>query len=125
MSSIRERTALHRSCGKWPVQTAAQTRCLARSIRYRASVPLGGLMPYIGSTAPNTAFVLPFGQAISRTTYATLFSLVSTTFGVGDGSTTFNIPDLRGRVIPGLDNMGGSAASRIGTVVTDSGTIVG
>jgi microcystin-dependent protein len=76
-------------------------------------IPLGGLLPYIGASAPNSAFVLPFGQAISRTTYATLFSLVSTTFGSGDGSTTFNVPDLRGRSVFGLDNMGGSAASRI------------
>jgi microcystin-dependent protein len=85
-------------------------------------IPLGGMLPYVGSSAPNTAFALPFGQAISRTTYATLFSLISTTFGVGDGSTTFNLPDLRGRAIFGLDNMGGSAASR----VTNSGSgIVG
>jgi microcystin-dependent protein len=58
-------------------------------------------------------FVFPFGQAISRTTYATLFGLFSTTFGSGDGSTTFNIPDLRGRIIAGKDDMGGSAASRL------------
>jgi microcystin-dependent protein len=76
-------------------------------------IPLGGLLPYVGSSAPNTAFALPFGQAISRTTYATLFGLVGTTFGSGDGSTTFNIPDLRGRSVFGLDNMGGSAANRI------------
>jgi microcystin-dependent protein len=60
-------------------------------------VPLGGMLDYIGSTAPNSAFVLPIGQAISRTTYATLFSLVGTTYGSGDGSTTFNVPDLTGR----------------------------
>jgi microcystin-dependent protein len=76
-------------------------------------VPIGGLIPYVGASAPNSSFVLPFGQAISRTTYAALFSLVSTTFGSGDGSTTFNVPDLRGRAVFGLDNMGGSAASRI------------
>jgi microcystin-dependent protein len=76
-------------------------------------VPVGGLMPYLGSSAPNSNFALPFGQAVSRTTYATLFSLISTTFGVGDGSTTFNLPDLRGRAIFGLDNMGGSAVGRI------------
>lgn len=76
-------------------------------------VPIGGLMPYIGASAPNSAFVLPFGQAISRTTYSVLFGLVSTTFGIGDGSTTFNVPDLRGRAIFGQDNMGGSAAGRI------------
>ena len=44
------------------------------------------------------------GRAISRTTYSTLFSLFGTTFGVGDNSTTFNIPDLRGVVIRGWDN---------------------
>lgn len=76
-------------------------------------IPLGGMLPYVGSSAPNSAFALPFGQAISRATYATLFSLISTTFGVGDGLTTFNLPDLRGRAIFGLDNMGGAAASRI------------
>jgi microcystin-dependent protein len=77
------------------------------------NIPVGGLMPYLGSSAPNANFALPFGQAISRTTYSALFSLVSTTFGTGDGSTTFNIPDLRGRAVFGLDNMGGSSASRI------------
>ena len=80
------------------------------------NVPLGGVMPFIGSTAPNSSFcVLPYGQAISRTTYSALFSLVSTTYGTGDGSTTFNVPDLRGRVAAGLDTMGGSAASRLTT----------
>jgi microcystin-dependent protein len=78
-------------------------------------IPLGAMLPYTGSTAPNTAFVLPFGQAISRTTYATYFSLVSTTFGAGDGSTTFNVIDMRGRLPIGQDNMGGSAASRVTT----------
>lgn len=77
------------------------------------SIPLGGFLPYVGTTAPNSAFVLPYGQAISRTTYSTLFSLISTTFGSGDGSTTFNIPDLRGRVVAGKDDMGGSSANRL------------
>jgi len=88
-------------------------------------IPVGGLLPYLGASAPNANFALPFGQAISRTTYAGLFALVGTTFGGGDGSTTFNIPDLRGRAVFGLDNMGGAAASRIGTVSTDSGTVTG
>lgn len=77
------------------------------------NIPIGGMMPYLSSTAPNSAFVLPYGQAISRTTYATLFALCGTTFGTGDGSTTFNIPDLRGRIPVGKDDMGGSAASRV------------
>ncbi len=76
-------------------------------------IPLGTSLEYWGSTAPNSSFVFPFGQAISRTTYATLWTLFSNQYGNGDGSTTFNIPDLRGRVVAGVDNMGGSAANRI------------
>jgi len=52
---------------------------------------------WAGSSAPTNAF-LTQGQAISRTTYATLFGLIGTAFGAGDGSTTFNIPNLQGRV---------------------------
>ncbi len=86
------------------------------------SVPIGGMIDYFGTTAPNSSFVFPYGQPISRTVYATLFGLLGTTFGVGDGLTTFNLPDLRGRVVAGVDNMGGSAANRI----TNSGSgIVG
>jgi microcystin-dependent protein len=49
---------------------------------------------------------------------------LSTTYGSGDGSTTFNIPDLRGRAIAGVDNMGGSAASRLtSTVLSASNTL--
>ena len=77
------------------------------------NVPLGGGMLFFGTTAPNSSFVFPYGQAINRTTYATLFALTGTAFGVGDGSTTFNLPDLRGRVPAGKDDMGGSAANRI------------
>ena len=90
------------------------------------NLPLGGLLAYIGTTAPNPAFALPFGQAVSRATYATLFSLISTTFGSGDGSTTFNLPDLRGRLLGGKDDMGGSAASRITTAGSSiDGTTLG
>lgn len=77
------------------------------------NVPLAGGLDYWGAAAPNSSFAFPSGQAISRTTYATLFALVGTTYGAGDGSTTFNLPDKRGRVSAGVDNMGGSAASRL------------
>lgn len=77
------------------------------------NIPLGGFLDYVGTTAPNSSFVFPYGQAISRTTYSGLFSMVSTTFGVGDGSNTFNIPDLRGRVVAGKDDMGGTSANRL------------
>jgi microcystin-dependent protein len=62
------------------------------------NVPLAAGFDFWGTTAPNTSFAFPAGQAISRTTYATLFSIMSTTYGIGDGSTTFNLPDKTGRV---------------------------
>ena len=85
-------------------------------------VPAGAMLPYAGSTAP-TDWLLCYGQAVSRTTYSTLFGVISTTYGVGDGSTTFNLPDMRGRGFIGLDNLGGSAASRVAaaTSVGDTG----
>jgi microcystin-dependent protein len=89
------------------------------------SIPLGGMIEYTGTTAPNSCFVLPFGQAISRTTYATYFALVGTTYGSGDGSTTFNVIDKRGYVSAGKGDMGGSAGGgNFGTVSTDNGTII-
>jgi microcystin-dependent protein len=54
-----------------------------------------------------------YGQELSRTTYADLFAAIGTTWGVGDGSTTFNLPDFRGRASAGADDMGGSAANRL------------
>ena len=50
---------------------------------------------------------------MSRSAYAALFAVVGTTYGAGDGSTTFNLPDLRGRTVAGLDNMGGTDAGRL------------
>jgi microcystin-dependent protein len=70
--------------------------------------------------------LLAFGQAISRTTYSALFTALSTTYGAGDGSTTFNLPDLRGRAAFGKDNMGGTAASRITNAQSAmDGTVLG
>ena len=77
-------------------------------------VPIGAILAYSGASAPS-GWVLCDGAAISRTTYATLFANIGTNFGAGDGSTTFNVPDLRGRVIVGKDDMGGAAAARVTT----------
>ncbi|MDB5600881.1 MAG: hypothetical protein JWN71_2925 [Xanthobacteraceae bacterium] len=75
-------------------------------------IPTGTVHAYAGSTAP-AGFLLCHGQAVSRATYAALFGIVGATYGAGDGSTTFNLPDLRGRVIAGKDNMGGTSANRL------------
>src|SRR5215468_6145795 len=79
---------------------------ILRGLTGAPGIPLGVALPYFGVTAPASAFALPFGQAISRLTYANLFNLISTTYGAGDGSTTFNIPDLRGYLLAGKDDMG-------------------
>lgn len=63
--------------------------------------PAGRISAYAGSSAP-AGYLICNGSAVSRTTYATLFSVIGTTYGSGDGSTTFNLPDLRGRTIIGV-----------------------
>lgn len=77
-------------------------------------VPVGVTASFAGSAAPSQ-WILCFGQAVSRTTYALLFAVIGTSYGSGDGVTTFNLPDLRGRLTPGADNMGGTAANRLTT----------
>jgi microcystin-dependent protein len=74
--------------------------------------PVGAIQDFAGSSAP-AGWYLCYGQAVSRTTYATLFGIIGTTYGSGDGLTTFNLPDCRGRATYGVDNMGGTAANRI------------
>jgi hypothetical protein len=89
-------------------------------------IPIGGLLDYSGSVVDvPPLWILCFGQAVSRTTYAKLFAAVSTTYGSGDGATTFNVPDCRGRVRGGLDDMGGSAAGRLTTSFFTSPTTLG
>lgn len=75
--------------------------------------PTGSIQMYAGSAAP-TGFLLCDGSAVSRTTYADLFAVLSTTYGVGDGATTFNVPDLRGRIPIGVGTGTGGGASGTG-----------
>lgn len=80
-------------------------------------VPVGAGIDYWGTVAPaNWAFA--YGQALSRTTYAALFAAYGTAYGAGDGSTTFNVPDKRGRASLGKDNMGGTPANRVTNAVS-------
>src|SRR4051812_25604199 len=68
------------------------------------SSPSGTIVMFAGLTEP-TGWVFCYGQAVSRTTFSSLFAALSTTYGVGDGTTTFNLPDMRGRVGVGRDDM--------------------
>lgn len=79
----------------------------------------GIVIAYASSTVPD-GFLECDGSAISRTTYSELFAIIGTTYGIGDGSTTFNIPDLRGEFIRGWDNGRGIDSNRnIGTSQND------
>jgi microcystin-dependent protein len=111
------------SAGAWRAVPAAlfDTDTISR-VAYNASASAyrlldvrgdtGEIKAFAGATVPK-GYLLCFGQAISRTAYAGLFAVLGTTYGAGDGSTTFNLPDLRGLVVAGKDDMGGSSAGRL------------
>jgi microcystin-dependent protein len=80
-------------------------------------VPPGVIWDYGAASAP-TGWLLCDGTAVSRTTYAALFSAVGTTWGVGDGSTTFNVPDLRGRVTAGVGSVGTNSQPTVALAAT-------
>jgi microcystin-dependent protein len=75
-------------------------------------IPVGSFMWHTASSVP-TSYLEANGAAISRTTYASLFAVIGTTYGTGDGSTTFNVPDVRGYFVRGYDNGRGVDASRV------------
>lgn len=74
-----------------------------------SALPKGVVVPYTGATAPS-GWLLCDGSDVSRTTYADLFAVIGTTYGVGDGSTTFTLPDLRSKFIAGKGAAGWSDA---------------
>lgn len=75
------------------------------------TTPVGTVAAFAMSTAP-TGFLKANGAAISRTTYSALFAKIGTTFGAGDGATTFNLPDLRGYFLRAWDDGRGVDAGR-------------
>jgi hypothetical protein len=83
------------------VQTAATARAL----------PIGSIIMHAGSTAPLGYFACD-GGAVSRITYPLLFAAIGTTHGAGNGTTTFNLPDLRGEFVRGWDNGRGVDSGR-------------
>lgn len=76
------------------------------------SVPAGEIAYFARNTAPS-GYIKANGAAVSRTTYAALFAAIGTTFGAGDGSTTFTLPDLRGEFVRGWDDSRGVDSSRV------------
>ena len=87
-------------------------------------VPAGAVMPFAMNSAP-IGWLICNGAAVSRTTYAALFALLSTVYGSGDGTNTFNVPDLRGYFLRGLDgrtsgNIDPTSGRTIGTLQDDA-----
>jgi hypothetical protein len=94
------------------------------------SIPLGGLMAYTGTTTPNSNFILPAGQCISTTTYATYWALIGSPASGSCPGGQFAVIDLRGRSVVALDNLNGTAAGRLtsssagcGTAMTSIGAV--
>lgn len=81
------------------------------------SLPVGTINAFAGTTAPSQWY-LCYGQSLSTTTYSALFSAIGYTYGGSGGS--FNVPDLRGRTLAGLDNMGGTNANRLSSILSST-----
>lgn len=85
----------------------------ATGLKWATLLPPGMMMLY-GAASPPTGWLACDGSAVSRTTYSALFAIIGTTFGAGDGSTTFNLPDLRGRTPIGSGTGSGLTARTLG-----------
>lgn len=97
------------------VLTADSTQ--GSGLKWATGIPVGTILDYAGALAP-AGFLVCDGSAVSRTTYSALFAAIGTTWGAGDGSTTFNLPDFRRRVAVGS---GGTGTATLGNAVGNTG----
>ena len=117
------------------LQASNATALSAASPQINSLCPPGSIMAYAGTTAPPGWLLCNTTVPVSRTTYAALFAVIGTSFGSGNGSTTFNLPDLRGEFLRGVDggagrdpdaasrnpmNPGGNTGNAVGTVQSDA-----
>ena len=87
-------------------------------------LPAGTVLPFAGTTAP-TGFLLCNGATISRTTYSKLYAAIGSAHGAGDGSTTFHLPDYRGRFLRGADGGAARDPDRAARTAANSGGATG
>jgi microcystin-dependent protein len=95
---------------EWMHDVSLTTPATGDTLTYNGSVwvnapsmPSGSITQFAGSTAP-TGWLSCDGASVSRTTYAALFAIIGTTYGAGDGSTTFGLPNMKGRIPVGFDS---------------------
>ena len=89
--------------------------------QFKNDPPTGTIMAWSTATAP-AGFLLCNGDPVSRSTYAALFAVISTTYGTGDGATTFNLPDLQGKQLI-FDDISGNTYTLAGNTGAASATI--
>jgi len=92
--------------------------------QFAGILPVGTILDYAGAAAP-TGFMFCAGQSVKRVDFPELFAAIGTAFGAGDGSTTFLLPDARGRVTAAKDDMGGTDAQRLSFFAAAAKTIGG
>jgi hypothetical protein len=113
LSGTVQTATFSKSLGVWKVKGV---------IANTFNIPLGGLLPYTGTTVPNANFIFPSGQCISTTTYAAYWAMMGSPASGGCPGGQFAVIDLRGRTLAALDNLNGSAASRLTSASTGCGT---
>jgi microcystin-dependent protein len=94
--------------GNNPISTTGYWQWYA-GINDPNALPIGTIQDYAGTSLTNSKWMFCRGQAVSRTTYAKLFSVIGVTYGAGDGSTTFNLPNLQARFVLGADSAGANS----------------
>ena len=87
---------------------------------YNNMIPVGIVQAFAGTTTPQ-GWLLCDGSAVSRTTYAALFAVIGTTYGAGNGSTTFNLPNLTNRFIQGNSTSGSVKAAGLPNIKGEIG----
>lgn len=104
-----------------PTGGAASTTVATVGYVNTFAAPIGIVLPYVGTNPPGGDWLIANGQEVNRTTYSDLFTLMGTTYGAGNGTTTFNLPNLKARVPIGVDT--GFALGSIGGSQTHTLTI--
>ena len=95
-----------------------------RQLSTSGGVPIGAVIDFWGSTPPD-GFFFAAGQEMSRADYAELFAVIKTNAGAGNGSTTFNLPDYRGRIAAGRESMASPTTTRLNSLSSSTLGAVG